>query len=265
MTRRGRAICAIEGCDEVVAGRGLCNTHFATHRSRMMAYGRWVPDRMPIEPVRERVLALRAAGIGAPRLAELSGVHIRTLENITTHGKWVYRKTWDALMGLEVHHAWKVAADLASVDATGTCRRLQALAALGHPTVYIAGHLRTDSAGIVKLRNGTRVRVSARRARQIAALYDELWDQQGPCDRTRRNAASKGWRLPMWWDDDTIDDPTAEPTVGREKRLTSTELIADLREIGVTDPDEIAERAAESLGIQPDSVARQLARIKVAS
>lgn len=230
-----------------------------------MAYGKWEPDRMPVEPVRDRILAWREAGVGTPRLAELTGVHSRTLDQIVNHGKWVSRKTWDAVLGLEIHQAWRVAADLGRVDATGTRRRLQAMAALGHRIDYINARLGLGPTGIGKVLSGERERVSASRARAVAALYEELWDQPGPCERTRSTAARKGWRLPMWWDDDTIDDPSAEPTVGREKRLTSTELIADLREIGVTDPDEIAERAAESLGIQPDSVARQLARIKVAS
>lgn len=265
MTRRGRAICAMEGCDEIVAGRGLCNSHFANLRSRLMAYGTWVPDRMPVEPVRERILAWREAGIGAPRLSELTGVSCRALDQIVNHGKWVSCKTWDALMGLEIHHAWKVAADMANVDATGTRRRLQAMAALGHRTDYITARLGIGPTGVAKVLTGTQDRVSAARARAVAALYDELWDKQGSCLRTRRTAARKGWLLPMWWDDDTIDDPAAEPSVGGDKRLTSTDLIAELRGIGVTDPDEIAERAAESLGIQPDSVARQLARIKVAS
>lgn len=265
VTRRGQAICAVEGCEEVVAGRGFCNTHFAAHRSRMIAYGKWVPDRLPVEPVRERILALREAGIGSPRLAELTGVHLRTLENVTNHGKWVYRKTWDAVMGLEVHHAWKVAADMAGVDATGTRRRLQALAALGHPTGYVTERLGLGPTGVAKVRSGARDRVSAGRARAVAALYEELWDQSGMCDRTRSTAARNGWLLPMWWDDDTIDDPNADPCVRPDKRLTSTELITDLRGIGVTDPEEIVARAAESLGIHEDSVFRQLARIKVAS
>jgi DNA-directed RNA polymerase specialized sigma24 family protein len=61
--------------------------------------------------------------------------------------------------------------------------------------------------------------VSARLARRVAGVYDQYWMDrpedhgvpQHVADRVRRHAASQGFHGPLTWDDDTIDDPKAEP------------------------------------------------------
>lgn len=52
-------------------------------------------------------------------------------------------------------------------------------------------------------------------AADVAAVYDRLsmivpdWHRYRT--RTRNAALARGWLPPLAWDDDTIDDPTAEP------------------------------------------------------
>jgi hypothetical protein len=61
--------------------------------------------------------------------------------------------------------------------------------------------------------------VSARLARRVADLYDRFWMDQPEdhgmqeyvADRVRRHAAARGYDGPLAWDDDTIDDPQAQP------------------------------------------------------
>jgi hypothetical protein len=51
-------------------------------------------------------------------------------------------------------------------------------------------------------------------AQRIADLYDQIWDKPPSgrhAVRTSRWAASKGFAPPLAWDDDTIDNPDAEP------------------------------------------------------
>lgn len=42
--------------------RGLCAACYGTRRERDIAYGRWESQRVPADPVRAHVAALRAAG-----------------------------------------------------------------------------------------------------------------------------------------------------------------------------------------------------------
>jgi hypothetical protein len=98
------------------------------------------------------------------------------------------------------------------VDGVGVRRRLQALAFIGHTWVAIAAELGVVPARVAALATGTRpVTVDLRE--RIAAVYDRLcMSPAGPGPwtiRTARLARGKGWRGPLAWDDETIDDPAA--------------------------------------------------------
>jgi hypothetical protein len=113
------------------------------------------------------------------------------------------------------------------VDATGSMRRLQALAYAGWPLKLIAietggidvGWLRQIRAG------GTSGRVQHAIARKIAGAYDRLLPITPPQDtryqrvavtRARNLAAAEGWVSGWAWDD--IDDP-ADVARGAIRRL----------------------------------------------
>jgi hypothetical protein len=126
------------------------------------------------------------------------------------------------------------------VDATGTIRRIQALAWNGWPLTWLSGRLGGDSTHARKIlaRAGT---VAAATERAVRALYDELWNQEPPVStawdrravaKAREHARQRGWVPPMAWDDDEIDDPDAQPADGWER--------GDRRGYGV-----LAEEAAE--------------------
>ncbi|WP_427017832.1 hypothetical protein ACQCSX_04255 [Pseudarthrobacter sp. P1] len=110
-------------------------------------------------------------------------------------------------------------AEGALVDPAGSMRRLQALVALGWSQARLAQRLGVTSSNSTHLFTGSR-QVTARTARAVRALYDELWNQpQEPVEwrakiaasRARRKAAQLGWLPPMAWDDETIDDPATAP------------------------------------------------------
>ncbi|MEH0586209.1 hypothetical protein QA942_19815 [Streptomyces sp. B21-106] len=101
------------------------------------------------------------------------------------------------------------------VDATGTVRRLQALAAIGYPVQETARRLGLSlwwATNIMKReRQGSGVVCST--AEAAAALYEELRSVPAPDTKgakiSRTMAAKKGWAPPSAWSAQTLDDPSA--------------------------------------------------------
>lgn len=103
------------------------------------------------------------------------------------------------------------------VDATGTKRRLQALAALGWSWTLLGGKLGMSGAGVgfTALHRGV---VYPETKEKIKALYDEMSMLPAvvvvghdKIERNKRMARRKGWLPPLAWDDEMIDDPFALP------------------------------------------------------
>lgn len=161
-----------------------------------------------------------------------------------------YRKRWRA--GLN-QRGW--------LNGTGTRRRLQALAATGWSANAIATRTGLSARWLLELRRGKNTRVERRTDQRIRAVYDQLWDQPGPCPIARRLAARAGWPPPMAWDDHSIDDPAAAPDLGRRPRSRVDDAdVTHLASYGLT-RDQIADR----LGVTPDSLRDILARRRKAS
>lgn len=216
-TRKG---CKTYGCDCDPCREAARAYDRRVRRER--AYGRWQPF-VDAEPVREHVLSLKAAGMGNLRISELSNVSMKVIAGLLygTEGRPPSRKvrvqTMQRLTAVRV--SLEVMAPRARVDATGTRRRIQALTVLGWPQSVLAERLGMERSNINSItRNRTHVEVAT--ALAVRSLYDELWNQRPP-ERDRRErwaasiarnlAAERGWAPPLAWDDETIDDPTAEP------------------------------------------------------
>ncbi len=107
--------------------------------------------------------------------------------------------------------------------------------------------------------------------RQVAAAYDQLWNQLPPIgtqpDRDRAAAAraqaqKENWPPPMAWDDDIIDHPRAQPEPGwkpgRRVIHRSVDLDEDIRWIreqgGYRDAS--MTQIAMRLGVPPDTLAQ---------
>lgn len=104
------------------------------------------------------------------------------------------------------------------VDATGTRRRIHALAAIGWSATELADRLGYDRSTISKWTQVRMVHVDTRA--RVIDLYEQLAMTPGPNRVARRVAAASGWPPPLLWDDETIDDPNAVPAAdasdGRE-------------------------------------------------
>lgn len=130
----------------------------------------------------------------------------------------------------------------AIVDATGTRRRLQALAALGWSAREIAERhgLHRDT-----VRWWYRMpRVERATAVKVAAWYDEMSMMLPPMETsserrsattTRGQARAKGWPPPLAWDDDMIDDPNAAPDLEGIAQITISEVFAERCDSAVID------------------------------
>lgn len=163
------------------------------------------------------------------------------------------------------------------VPSIGTARRLQALATMGWTMVELAERLGTCPAYLRKTARADRDRVWRDTATAVADLYDQLWDQHGRSTITASRARAKGWVPPLAWDDDTIDDPNAEPQVkpkppakttplehGRAVRMQrQSEDAAETRaRVGeLTSAGLSATQVAERLNITVRSVERHRARL----
>ncbi|MFD7247824.1 hypothetical protein ACFV6Y_38485 [Streptomyces massasporeus] len=248
-------------CGKPVAGRGLCNTHHQNLRNRLLAYGKWEPDKAPFEPVRERVLSLRDRGLALQQIGDLAGVHFRVVQGIVydEDRQWVSLNTFDKILAVNPSAAeiLNLVSDGARIGAVGTSRRLRSLCVIGHPRRYLTARLGlADRCALWPILSGRQTLIRAARAREVRSLHDELWDQPGTCDITRQLSASKGWLPTLAWDD--IDNPYETPDLGARQHVSAAERITELHDLGITGIDDIATR----LGIKPESVKRELNRIE---
>jgi hypothetical protein len=190
-------------------------------RRRLKAAGQWEPY-VDAEPVRHHLKKINEAGMPFRAICDRLGLpHESSLQHVLWGrgpygpGQQVRRETADLV--LSYWPSLDDFPDTAVIDATGTRRRVEALAVRGWSRNAVARHIgmREDN-----FRQAiSQGRVSARVARLVVAAYDELW-QKDPIDagaslnsvaRVRAGAARAGFHGPLAWDDDTIDDPDAVP------------------------------------------------------
>jgi hypothetical protein len=199
------------------------NRDYANRRDRLLAYNRWQPFTAA-QPVRDHINnTLRPSGLGVRRIAELAGVPFGTIQNL------LWRKSCrDRSLRMLPERAAAIlalqpdpehAAGGTLVDAAGTRRRADALYAIGWTYSEQARRVgRNVSPYTESLRQQ---RVTARIAREVKALYEQLAGTPAPDSWITRRTVNRARRLglasPAAWDDDTIDDPDAQPNYGHDQ------------------------------------------------
>lgn len=208
------------GCRACMDG----NARRRRDRYRLLAYGRYQDAHQPIEPIRQHLQALVDTGMIPERIAISAGVGgatVRRLLNSET-ARFVTGATARKLLAVTPDSSTLAAQG--RVNGRGTRRRLQALAAIGWNHHEIARRLGYPRWKVNKALEGAYVDIRVHD--DIAALYDELWDQQPPthtrAQRVGRSyaltvARRHGWLPPLAWDD--IDTDPAPPTAGQEPLL----------------------------------------------
>lgn len=151
-------------------------------------------------------------------------------------------------------------------DPAGTRRRLQALAALGWSMRELERQCPRPGPNIRKVmdrrNDDAPMMVITRDA--VRALYDRLCltppPETGRTARIRRWAASNGWAPPLAWDEDTIDNPAAEPQAPKgDDKQEFLDTYAELKALGLDD-NQIAER----IGMVRESMKARLRRLTAA-
>lgn len=206
-------------------------------RSRAQVFGRYDSGRVDAEPVREHMRMLMVEGISLKRMSKLTGLSLSTV-TATLYGRGErghkpYARTSQGTAtkllalkpGLEHMAAGRV------IDSTGTHRRLQALVTIGWSQSRLGERLSILPSNMVKLMASHQT--TAGRARQVIALYDQLWNQPQTghdqrsrisANRSKSYATTRGWAPPMAWDDATIDDPATTPNLGDPTNKTMARL-----------------------------------------
>lgn len=114
------------------------------------------------------------------------------------------------------------------MDCTGSVRRLKALCRIGWTQGQIGEHLGVTSERISQFIRGRHTHMTPDTVKAIDSVYRRLCMTvpTGPkANYIRSLAEHKGWAGPLSWDDDTIDDPDAQPAgIGPVGRPLKTEI-----------------------------------------
>ncbi|MFJ6729443.1 hypothetical protein ACIQPQ_31525 [Streptomyces sp. NPDC091281] len=137
--------------------------------------------------------------------------------------------------------------------ATGSIRRIRALARAGYPIVWTAQQSGCSNRYIFEILNGTVAEVNAAIAARLADVYRRHEASPGPSSPARIAAAAKDWPGPEAWDADTIDDPAAgpyrdEPLDMHQLAALRREEVIHLAQFGHT-PDQIRDRLNREVSI----------------
>lgn len=172
--------------------------------------------RVDVTPVREHLQMLMDAGLSIHQIASATNptVFASTIYNILYGNRntgrpveWLRnRDTADRLLAVTYEAA---AAIPALVPMVGVHRRIQALAYMGHSKTVLARELGiTESAVHDYMKRDTCLSSTVA---EIHEVYQRLAMVHGDSERLRWQSRKRGWMPPMAWDEDTIDDPDAEP------------------------------------------------------
>ena len=246
------------------AAERAAKARWMRRRRRLIGYGQWQPYA-DAAPVRQHVLALRELGVAVKTLSEKTGVSVGSLDHLL-HGDSQYPparqiRTESAQAILAYWPVLDDYPDGASVDALGSARRMQALAAIGWSYKAIHQHIGFVHQQTLE-RVGDHPKVTARLARAIRDFY--TWASIGTAEdhgvtpwiarRGRNRATNLGYLAPAWWDDDEFDNPDYEPMITRTPRyIALAEDCAELERLGHS-----RQQIAERLGVTRDGLQRAL-------
>ncbi|MGW1796916.1 hypothetical protein ACWCQN_13115 [Streptomyces sp. NPDC001984] len=198
------------------------NTEANNQRSRLLAYGQWEPF-VDAEPVRAHIRYLQSCGMGLRSIAAVLGVDRKNLQSIVIgrpergRGPQKQIRPERAAAVLAIEPTLDNLAANTLIDGTGTTRRLQALTAMGWPTIHLADEMQWTGTNTGALLTAPTVMVKT--ARLVRDVYGRLWNvdplehgaSPGGITYAKRRAHDAGWAPVGAWDDESIDDPEAFP------------------------------------------------------
>ncbi|NUO36536.1 MAG: hypothetical protein HOQ27_15920 [Dermatophilaceae bacterium] len=214
--------------------------------------------RVDAGPAREHLRAL-AERASLSSIAAQAGLAQSTVSRLNAgHHHTIDPRTARAILALDDDATPPTGRS--KVRAVGTMRRLRALRALGYSLRDLSRVVDVTGQGISWICAGRTHWVHADVRDRVAAAYDLLslklppartGHQRGAAFRARRRAAEQGWLPPLAYDDDTIDDPAAEPDAAAVRlgdARTAAETAEDVEWVLKHEPLTTAARLADRLG-----------------
>lgn len=163
------------------------------------------PRLVDASPVHDRIHQLRAAGYTWADIAAAFGYSGTPVVHRLCRQSRVRRSTLERI--LNVHPDRNAGRGM--VDATGTRRRLQALARAGWSLAEISRRTGLFSSVLSDIRRGRFTSVRGSTEVAVRVVFDEVAYTDGGSARARLQAIRAGWAPAAAWDD--IDDPDARP------------------------------------------------------
>ncbi|WP_318201102.1 hypothetical protein [Streptomyces sp. SCL15-4] len=242
--------CYKHGCKEsgcLTAGR-----RYAKQLAYEQAHG--YSRRTDATQARVHIHRLKAHGWKHRQIAAAAGIAKSTVTVIVNGQETTSKRNVLAILSIPIGPAPAEPAKVS--DATGTTRRVRALAWMGYSLTYQGRRVGMTDDRISCIARGVVDVVRAGEARQIARLYRELVQAPGPSRRAATDARKKGWHGPLAWD--AIDDPACEPeTVGSVDRERRHKAVIDLELVTArTAQGRSAEEIAAEIGCHPRSIVR---------
>ncbi|MGW3490608.1 helix-turn-helix domain-containing protein [Streptomyces sp. NPDC001054] len=242
-----------------------CRAELGRYRKRLrFDHERGIYRTVDAAQVRVHLQRLVALGWTHAQISLAAGIPESTVTSILIRQKRVLVATARAIFDVRLRRS-PVTPD-GWTDATGSRRRLQALAVIGHSPHAVALLLELNISWTYQVASGRASRISSQTALRLTALYRRLLLEPAPTGyrsaRVRRHAASLGWHGPLAWAD--IDDPRCEPEIddaeprGIRERADETE-VARLLADGLSD-----EEIAAELGCHPRTITRARDRLRAA-
>lgn len=202
---------------------------YERRRAHGVKDGTWEPlvEGDELERVRVHAAALVAAA-GGPQVARVAGVSNTAIYKLI-NGLQIFLRpaTAQALEGLSLERLM-AAVRPTHVDLVGVSRRLQALACDQWGSLALSGLTGYNRISIGKWRVGTHYKTINVEARdRLVEVYDKIQgmaDPLGPDVQVATQARKLGYLPPERWDEDTIDDPDAQPLPVADDGLDMVEL-----------------------------------------
>lgn len=237
-----------------------CRSHAsASRRARARAQASGVPVLVDAAPARSHVASLRAAGMSFRAIALAAGWSSRNSLASSLARSRMHPRTLERILAVRPSSDTRPSS---YVDATGSRRRLQALAAGGHSARALAAELgHADTSTVLGIQSGRTQRVRLRTASRICDLFDSWWDKPGD-PKVAASARARGWPPALAWDEEDLDDPQAtyhKDAVRRPSRRTTPDPrdIAELLSMGWT-----YSAIAQRFSVTSDTISRVMARYR---
>lgn len=260
LSRRKHHGCKCWDCCKAL--RAYSNARYAA-----ITAGTWQPY-VDAEPVRLHILQLQEVGISLTRIQQLTNLPLRTISgflrpsldrsNTRPRKRSTRREVADKILAIPADNQ-----TAAITDATGTKRRIQALAAIGWPQEQVASQAGLGGKYMSQLLK--RTHVHSRTAAAIARLYDEVSGSKPEkfgirkvsADRAQARARANNWAPPKYWAKfpDAIDDPHFTPEYGMTKPELRAEEAAWLVTTAGLPRNEVAARLGMTFGEVDDALA----------